>query len=382
MTFKELNLTKPLLNALDDMGFVNATTIQEKAFPVVMSGRDVMGIAQTGTGKTFAYILPLLRLLKYSKQTTPRVLILVPTRELVIQVAAEVEKMTAYMNVTTVGVYGGTNINTQKKLVYSGMDVLVATPGRLFDLAVSGVLRLNTIQKLVIDEVDEMMNLGFRHQLIKIFTFLPQKRQNLMFSATLTKDVEELFETYFNGPEMIEAAPNGTPLDEIAQTAYRVPNFNTKVNLVEKILSEDETYSKVLLFVKSKKLADELFESISPKFPEQFSVIHANKSQNYRMRTVKEFNKGKCRVLIATDLIARGLDISDITHVINFDIPVRPESYIHRIGRTGRAGSNGNAVTLITAAEEGLLLSIEGLMRREIPQATLPEDLEIGRAHV
>jgi len=236
MTFKELNLTKPLLNALDDMGFETTTTIQEKAFPVVMSGRDVMGIAQTGTGKTFAYLLPVLRMLPFVKHNNPRVLILVPTRELVIQVASEVEKLTKYMNISVVGVYGGTNINTQKKAVYNGMDVLVASPGRLIDLAVTGVLRLNMIQKLIIDEVDEMMNLGFRHQLVKIFNLLPKKRQN--FSATLTKDVEELFKTYFNGPEMIEAAPTGTPLDEILQLVYHVPNYNTKVNLLEKIISD------------------------------------------------------------------------------------------------------------------------------------------------
>jgi ATP-dependent RNA helicase RhlE len=219
VTFSELNLNKPLLNALADLEFEYATPIQGQAFPVIMSGRDVVGVAQTGTGKTIAYLLPILRQLTYSEAKDPRALILVPTRELVLQVVDEINKLTKYASVRTVGVYGGTNVNTQKDLIYKGLDILVATPGRLIDLTFTGILRLKSIQKVVIDEVDEMLNQGFRKQLRDIMDLLPEKRQNLLFSATLTSDVEELFSDYFNNPVKIEIVPHGTPLEKSVQQA-------------------------------------------------------------------------------------------------------------------------------------------------------------------
>ena len=230
MTFDELNINTPLLRALDELGYTNPTTIQHKVFPVVMSGRDVCGIAQTGTGKTFSYLLPCLKRWKFSKDKSPQILVVVPTRELVAQVVEAAKSLTTYMNVLIVGVYGGTSINTQTIEVQNGADILVATPGRLFDLAMNGAFKTKTIKRLVIDEVDEMLNLGFRTQLKNILDLLPEKRQNLMFSATITEDVETLIETYFNNPERVEAAPTGTPLENIIQTAYHVPNFYTKVN--------------------------------------------------------------------------------------------------------------------------------------------------------
>ena len=225
MTFDDLNLNTALLSALDDLGYTTPTTIQERVFPIVMSGKDVCGIAQTGTGKTFAYLLPCLRQWKFSKDKSPQILIVVPTRELVAQVVEEVKKLTPYMSLVVTGVYGGVNINTQKLEVEKGVDVLVATPGRLYDLALAGAFKTKTIKKLVIDEVDEMLNLGFRTQLKNILDLLPAKRQNLLFSATITEEIEALIEMYFNDPVRVEAAPTGTPLENIIQTGYEVPKI-------------------------------------------------------------------------------------------------------------------------------------------------------------
>lgn len=381
MTFDELNLNKPLISALDDLGYINPTPIQEKAYPVIMSGKDVVAIAQTGTGKTFAYLLPLLRQLKYSEQKHPRILIVVPTRELVLQIVREIEKLSTYMNIRFQGVYGGTNINTQKQLVYNGLDILVATPGRLVDLALTGLLRLKDIQKLVIDEVDQMLSLGFRQQLISFLDTLPNKRQNLMFSATITEDVEKVIAKYFYEPFKIEIAAHGTPLDKIIQRAYHVPNFNTKVNLLEYLLFNDAELSKVLVFVENKKLADRLYELLEKKLTEQVGVIHSSLSQNNRISALKYFHEGRTRVLIATDIIARGLDISDVTHVINFDTSRLPEDYIHRIGRTGRANKAGVAISFINEAEQAYQVEIENLMNKEIPMEDFPDEVQISKIY-
>ena len=376
MTFSDLNLTTPLLNALDDLGFVNPTTIQQKVFSVMMSGKDVCGIAQTGTGKTYAYLLPCLRQWKFAKDRFPRILVVVPTRELVIQVVEEVKKLTKYMNITVVGVYGGVNMNPQAAAVEEGADMIVATPGRLLDLAYNGSIRLKLINRLIIDEVDEMLNLGFRTQLNNIFDMLPPKRQNLLFSATLTPDVEIIVNNFFDLPVKIEAAPTGTPLANINQTAYEVPNFYTKINLLRLLLTQHEEMSKVLVFVGTKALADDVFELVEPLFPGTAGVIHSNKEQNHRFNTVKQFHEGTYRFIIATDIIARGLDISEVTHVINFDLPDTPENYIHRIGRTGRYDKKGIAISFIT--EKEYQEAIETLMKYKIPMLPLPADLEIS----
>jgi ATP-dependent RNA helicase RhlE len=378
MTFNDLNLTKPLLSALTDMGYTSPTTIQEKVFSVMMSGKDVCGIAQTGTGKTFAYLLPSLRQIEFSKDRLPQLLILVPTRELVVQVVEEVKKLSVYMTLQVVGVYGGGNIKVQMSALKEGADIVVATPGRLVDLALNGSLKTKAIKKLVIDEVDEMLNLGFRTQLKNILDLLPQKRQNLLFSATLTDEVEVLMQTYFNNPVRIEAAPVGTPLENIEQTAYRLPNFYTKVNMLDLLLDENPDMSKVLIFVATKKLADQLFNQLEVGFLGKIGVIHSNKEQNHRFHTVKQFHEGNDRILIATDIIARGLDVAEVSHVFNFDIPEVPENYIHRIGRTGRADKKGKAISFITEKEEEFRENIEALMNYEIPILPLPENLKIS----
>jgi ATP-dependent RNA helicase RhlE len=378
VTFQDLNLNTPLFNALDDLGFTNPTPIQEEAFNVVASGKDVVGIAQTGTGKTFAYMLPILKNLKFSKQETPRVLVLVPTRELVVQVVDEIEKLSKYINNRVLGVYGGTNINTQKQAIAEGIDILVATPGRLYDLALTRVLQLKSIQKLVIDEVDVMLDLGFRHQLINIFDILPEKRQNIMFSATMTQDVDLLINDFFKSPERVSIAISGTPLENIKQQRYNVPNFYTKVNLLTHLLQDTEHFNKVLIFVAFKRMADRLFENLDETFKDELCVIHSNKTQNYRLRSIEQFRNGENRILIATDVMARGLDIDNVSHVINFDTPEYPENYMHRIGRTGRAEREGEALVFSTDKEQEAIENIEGLMNMTIPVLELPEAVEIS----
>ncbi|WP_109299243.1 DEAD/DEAH box helicase [Aquimarina sp. AU474] len=379
MTFQDLNLSTPLLNALDDLGFTTPTPIQEKSFSVVMSGKDVVGIAQTGTGKTYAYMLPILRMLKYSVQQNPRVLVLVPTRELVVQVVDEIQKLSSYINLRITGVYGGTNINTQKQVVSQGLDVIVATPGRLYDLAVSRTLQLKSIQKLVIDEVDVMLDLGFRHQLMNIFDILPRQRQNIMFSATMTEEVDQMISETFIKPHKVSVAKSGTPLDNIKQYGYKVPNFYTKVNLLEHLLTDKETYHKTLIFVGYKKIADRLFEQLEQKYADEICIIHSNKTQNYRLRSIEQFRKGENRILIATDVMARGLDIENVSQVINLDTPEYPENYMHRIGRTGRAEKEGVSFVLTTEKEQEYLEGIESLMEMTIEQIPLPAEVEISK---
>jgi len=376
-TFEQFNLPKSLQKAIDNLGLTTPTPIQEKSFSVIMSGRDMMGIAQTGTGKTFAYLLPILKQWKFVATDSPRVMILVPTRELVVQVAAEVEKLTEYMSVRTLGVYGGVNINTQKKAVYEGIDVLVGTPGRVMDLALDNVIRFDSLQKLVIDEFDEILNLGFRTQVTSILTMLKEKRQNILFSATMTDEVDEMLEEYFDFPEEVSLAPSGTPLEQIEQLGYKVPNFLTKVNLILDLL-KDEAFERVLLFVNNKKTADLLADKIEEFYPEQFGTIHSNKSQNYRLQTMASFQAGEIRGIVTTDVMARGLDISDITHVINVEFSEIPEQYIHRIGRTGRADKSGIAISLISPREEDIMIEAELLMEKELRFLPLPTTIEVA----
>lgn len=378
MVFSDFNIGKQLVKAINDLGFDKPTTIQEKAFSVIKSGKDVVGLAQTGTGKTIAFLLPILELLKYSNQYEPRIIILVPTRELVEQVKEDVEKLTSYMNVRVAAVYGGTNINTQKAALLAGVDIVVATPGRIYDLAISGSFKLKSIQKVVIDEMDEMLNLGFRTQLKNILDLLPAKRQNLLFSATMDEDVELIINDYFNDPIKIEAAPHGTPVEKIRQTLYNVPNFHTKVNLLTHLFKTDTSFEKVLIFTSSKSLADRLHEIISESFPGEFGIIHSNKSQNFRFNSLRHFQEGLNKGLVATDLVSRGLDISDVSHVINFDMPEDSSNYIHRIGRTGRAEKNGEAISFVTEKELEMLESVENLMDVKIEVVDFPEDVEVS----
>ncbi len=376
--FDDFNISTPLRNAIDALGFKEPTPIQSKSFPVVLSGNDMVGIAQTGTGKTFAYMLPLLQMLTFSKEIHPRVLVLVPTRELVVQVVEEVKKFSQYASIRVLGVYGGTNMNRQKEALAAGTDIVVATPGRLYDLALCQALRLKSIKKLVIDEVDVMLDLGFRFQLTNIMDLLPERRQNIMFSATMTEDVDILIQDFFIAPKKVTVAVSGTPLDNISQTCYAVPNFYTKANLLVHLFKDKNIYNKVLVFVSNKKDADRLFDELNEDYGSETCVIHSNKTQNYRLRSIRQFDEGENRILVTTDVMARGLDLEKISHVINFDTPIFPENYMHRIGRTGRAEETGNSVLLFTEKEVEAKERIEALMNLKIKTNELPDSIEVA----
>ncbi len=377
-TFSDLKLGKQLQYGIDDLGITNPTPIQEQSFSVIKAGKDVVGIAQTGTGKTFAFMLPVLETLKYSTEINPRVLVLVPTRELVVQVVEEIEKLGKYLSVRVTGVYGGVNINTHKEAVSQGCDIVVATPGRLYDLALSRAVSLKNVKKLIIDEVDVMLDLGFRFQITNIFELLPDKRQNILFSATMTDDVEILIDDFFRSPVKISVAVSGTPLDNIEQQSYEAPNFYTKANLLKHLLQDEAAYTKVLVFVANKRQADNLYREIDDFYPGQASVIHSNKTQNYRLRSIENFNKGEKRILISTDIMARGLDLDRITHVINMDVPRYAENYMHRIGRTGRAEAQGHSILFSTEKEAQAKEDIETLMDFKIPLLPMPDGIEVA----
>lgn len=376
--FSDFNLPKPLFSSLESLGISQATPIQEKSFTPISSGRDIMGIAQTGTGKTLAYLLPLLKDYKYSASNQPKILILVPTRELVVQVTDILEKLTENINVKVFGVYGGVNINTQKLLIYEeGVDILVGTPGRVMDLAIDNVIHFKDLKKMVIDEFDEMLSLGFKTQLTNIFTMMSEKRQNILFSATMTDQIDEMLNEYFKNPLEISLVRPGTPLEKIEQSAIPVINFNTKLNLLIHLLKEKE-FEKVLIFANNKKHADLIYNKLEEVFPEEFGVIHSNKSQNFRLKTMSDFSENKLRGIVTTDIMARGLDIPDVTHVFNFEIPEISEQYIHRIGRTGRADKEGIAISFYTPKEENKLLDIEILMDKEIKKNNFPEEVPVS----
>ncbi len=375
MTFLDLQLPKSLQKAIEEVGYTIPTPIQIKAMPAIASGRDVIGIAQTGTGKTWAYLLPILKHWKFQASDIPNVLIIVPTRELVVQVAEEVQKLTQYMSLKVLGVYGGTNINTQKKALAEGVDVVVGTPGRVLDLMLDAYLRTDAMQKLVIDEFDEILQLGFKPQMVQLLNLIKSKRQNILFSATMTEEVDEMLEEYFDFPIEVSLAPSGTPLKKIKQEALKVPNFLTKINVLKYWLTQKEV-EKALIFVNNKRLVDLVYEYLlEDGFEDQIELMHSNKSQNYRLQAIKKFQNNEIKAIITTDVMARGLDISDISHVINLDLPLLPEQYIHRIGRTGRANKIGVAWSLIAPQDEEALLEIEVMMELELAFLPMPDVL-------
>lgn len=375
--FTDLNLNKALLKALQDMGLQLPSPIQKKAFPVISSGRDCVCLSQTGTGKTLAYLLPVLKQLDYSEQKHPRVLILAPTRELVQQVVDNIRLLCTYSSIRFTGVYGESNINHQKQALFEGIDVLVATPGRLIDLMLSRSVLLSSIKKLVVDEVDEMFNLGFRAQMTQILDALPSKKQNISFSATLSEESQSLIDNYFRDPVYVELVSRGTPADRIKQSVFIVPNLNTRLNLLKHLIEERNDFKKVLVFVKNKDMAMELEKELFD-FGEEVGVIHSNKSQANRFKSIALFEEGRHRLLVATDVVARGLDFKDLSHVVNFDFPTTPETYIHRIGRTGRASKSGYAISLLSEAQLALLKAVEKLMDKKIHREILPENVAIS----
>jgi ATP-dependent RNA helicase RhlE len=377
VAFNELKLTKSVQKAVTEIGFIQPTPIQEQAIPAIKSGKDVLGIAQTGTGKTAAYILPILTQLVKAEGEDPRVLVLVPTRELSIQVGEDFEELAQFTNIRYAAIYGGVGWTKHAEMITSGIDILISTPGRLMDLYQHNVLSLKKIKILVIDEADRMLDMGFMPQLNKIFEILPMRKQNLLFSATFNEKVEKISEEFLDFPVRIEVAPSATPVEMVNQMVYHVPNFKTKLNLVAHLLLNEEEFSKVIIFCKTKVAAEEVFKVIKRSSEGVKRILHSNKGQSSRINAINAFKNDEVRILISTDVSARGIDASKVTHVINFDAPTNYDDYIHRIGRTARAGNQGVAITLLDPSEEWHFTNIEKIIRMTVPVYELPEEVII-----
>jgi ATP-dependent RNA helicase RhlE len=376
-TFDNFGIGKSVLKALDEIGFHEPTPVQALAIPVIKSGQDVLGIAQTGTGKTAAYVIPILMKLVKAEGEDPRALILVPTRELAIQVGEDIEELTRYTNIRSAAIFGGIGWTKHAELVKPGVDIVVATPGRLWDLYRIGALRLKKIKILVIDEADGMLDMGFMPQLNQLFEVIPPKRQNLLFSATFSDKIELISNEFLTFPAKLEVAPSATTVDKVEQYFYRLPNFRSKLNLINFLLSDKETYKRVIIFCATKENAELVFKVLDRKTDGEVRVLHSNKAQNTRINAIQSFKEGNVRVLISTDVSARGIDVSLISHVINFDLPTNYEDYVHRIGRTARANHDGVAISFLKPDEEFHLANIEKLIRMELTELQVPDKVEL-----
>lgn len=375
-TFNDLKLNKQLLSAISDLGYDEPSPIQKKAIPLILAGHDVMGIAQTGTGKTAAFVLPLLMKIKFAQGNDPRALILAPTRELILQIEANIKSFAAYLDIRFASLYGGIGPKKQIEDVEKGVDIIVATPGRFLDIYSKGKLNTKQIKTLVLDEADKMMDMGFMPQIRNILEVIPVKRQNLLFSATMPDKVLTLSEEFLEFPEIAEVAPQATTIDTIEQQLYQVPNLKTKINFLEYLL-HTEAFSRVLVFTRTKTTADNVYKYLDRKGLGPVRVIHSNKGQSSRINALNEFKEGNVKVLVSTDVSARGIDVSMVSHVVNFDVPVIYEDYVHRVGRTGRAKNEGTALTFANKAEMLHIKNIEKIIRMNIPEKPLPEAVEV-----
>ena len=376
--FEDLKLNKQILNAIDDLGFEKPTEIQSKVIPIAIAGHDLFGIAQTGTGKTLAFVAPLIMKVKYAQGNDPRALILAPTRELVLQIAENFKDLAKYTDLRMAALYGGVGPKTQIAEVESGVDLLISTPGRFMDLYLKGHIIPKQIKTLILDEADKMMDMGFLPQIRKILEVVPRKRQNMLFSATMADRVVKLTEEFLEFPQRIEVAPQASVAETIEQVLYEVPNFKTKINLLAHFL-DDDAFSRIIVFVKTKTNADAIAKYIDRKQLGPVRVVHANKGQNSRINAVNEFREGDIRVLVSTDVTARGMDISMVSHVINFDLPIVYEDYVHRIGRTGRAENEGIAITFANELEMQHIPRIEKIIQQEIPRQSIPQKVNIEK---
>ncbi len=371
--FEKFELNKQLYTAIEEMGYTSPTPIQDKAIPTIFNGQDLLGIAQTGTGKTAAYAIPLIMKLKYAQGMDPRALILSPTRELAIQIHENIQALSKYTDLRSVALYGGLGPKTQKELLAKGLDIVIATPGRLVELYLSGDLVLKQLKTLIIDEADKMLDMGFIKKIHKILEIVPRKRQNLLFSATMSNKVKELAGDFLEFPIEIEIAPQATPAEKVSQHVYFTPNIRTKINLLQFFLENKEEFQKVIIFCKTRQIAENLYHYAERVYgSDQVRVIHANKGQNTRMNSIQAFKEEDVRILIGTDVASRGIDVTKVTHVINFDVPLIYEDYVHRIGRTGRANESGISITFCNPAEEYHLEKIQKLIRMRIPVLAVP----------
>ncbi|UBM57534.1 DEAD/DEAH box helicase [Marinilongibacter aquaticus] len=376
--FGIFNLNKQLLTAIEELGYTSPSPIQKEAIPLILEGHDVLGIAQTGTGKTAAFVLPLLMKIKYAQGQHIRCLILTPTRELAVQIDTAIAELGLYTDVRHKAIYGGTGTKTQIEALQAGIDILVATPGRFMDLYLKGEIVTKDLQYMVLDEADKMMDMGFMPQIRKILEVIPRKRKNLLFSATFPEKVERLSYEFLEAPVRVEITPQATTAETVEQVLYETPNFRTKINLLSNLVQQDEL-QRAIVFCRTKTVADNVFHFLERKVLNKDSVrvIHANKSQNTRLNSINAFREGNIRVLVSTDVSARGIDILEVSHVINFDVPVIYEDYVHRIGRTGRANLSGQAITFMTPAEAYHIGKIEKIIRAEIPRRAIPKEVDV-----
>ncbi len=367
MSFQSLGLSDALLKAVSKQGYTTPSPIQEKAIPLILEGKDVLASAQTGTGKTAGFTLPLLQLLSQGqplRQRPVRALVLTPTRELAAQVYENVRQYSTYLDIRSSVIFGGVNQNPQVATLRNGVDVLVATPGRLLDLHNQRLLSLANVEILVLDEADRMLDMGFLRDIKKIMAVMPAKRQNLLFSATFSREIKNLANDILSHPVLVEATPENTTVEAIDQQVYRVAK-GLKPDLLVKLITEGN-WQQVLVFTRTKHGANKLTKKLMDSQITAMA-IHGNKSQGARTKALDGFKRGTVRVLVATDIAARGLDIPLLPHVVNFELPNIAEDYVHRIGRTGRAGASGLAVSLVSADETTFLRDIEKLIRERIP---------------
>ena len=371
MNFEQLGLEGALVRAIESQNYTAPTPVQAKTIPLVLAGRDVLAGAQTGTGKTAAFTLPMLQLLSGSKsqRRRPRALILTPTRELAAQVGDSVATYGRHLALRRAVIFGGVAFNPQATRLHNGVDIVVATPGRLLDHANQGTIDLSQIEILVLDEADRMLDMGFIHDIKKILKLLPSRRQNLLFSATYSSEIKQLADRILHRPEVVEVARRNTAAESVSQLVYRVDQAKKRELLAYLIGSGN--WRQVLVFTRTKHRANRLAQQLV-KDGISATAIHGNKTQGARTRALAEFKTGKVRVLVATDIAARGLDIELLPHVVNFELPNVPEDYIHRIGRTGRAGESGAAISLVAADEAKLLGDIQRLLKRELPTRVVP----------
>jgi ATP-dependent RNA helicase RhlE len=372
MLFQELNIIEPILDALRNEGYTHPTPIQEKAIPHALEGRDVLGCAQTGTGKTAAFSIPVLQFLSqghhsHRKNGEMRALILTPTRELALQIGESIAAYGKGLHLKHLVVFGGVSQVPQVDALRRGMDVLIATPGRLLDLINQGHIHQNRIEFFVLDEADRMLDMGFIHDVKKVIKLLPEKRQTMFFSATMPSDIQHLADSILRNPVRVEVTPVSSTAEKIEQCHYRVDK-NNKRDLLKHVL-EDQSIRSALVFSRTKHGADKVARDLN-KNGIKAEAIHGDKSQTARVRALEGFKNGKCRVLVATDIAARGIDVELLSHVINFDLPNVPETYVHRIGRTGRAGASGKAISFCDAEEVPYLRDILKLTKAEIPEVT------------
>jgi ATP-dependent RNA helicase RhlE len=376
-SFENFNLNRQLLNAVAEAGFNTPTEIQQKAIPLILGGQEIIGIAQTGTGKTAAYLLPILMKVKFAQGEEPRVLILAPTKELTLQIADHAHQLSKYTDIRILALYGGTGPKTQIEMLRKGVDILIATPGRFMELYHKKELFPGLIKTVVLDEADRIMDMGFMPQLRKIFEVIPGKRQNLLFSATFSDRIERLSLEFLEFPVKVEVTPQATTASQVEQELYEIPNLKTKINFLEHLLQDKEVFNRVLIFTRTKDVANNVFKYLERKNLGPIRVIHSNKGQNPRINAVNEFKEGGLRILVSTDVTARGIDVIKVSHVINFDVPILYEDYVHRIGRTGRAFQEGKAITFATKAELYHIEKIEKLIREKIPVKKIPDHIEI-----